>query len=586
MTRIAIIEKKKCNHANCGNFLCMRICPVNRKGDECIFQGPDHKAGIDEKLCIGCGICVKKCPYEAISIINLPEQLKRPPIHCFGKNGFHLFSLPMPLFGKVTGIIGKNGIGKTTAISILSGQLRPNLGRPGHKAELKELVEYFKGTELHNYFEKLDGGKITVAVKPQQVSLIPKHFKGTVEELLKQMDEGGKLKEIAEKLELSAVLKRGVSQVSGGELQRVAIAACVLKKANVYFFDEPSSFLDIKQRIKVSKFIRGLADENTAVVVIEHDLIILDYMTDQIHITFGQPSAYGVVSSLMATKEGINEYLHGFLRKENLRFRPGVISFQDKPPVKQAQGENLVEWDKVSKKLGTFTFDAAPGGLNKKHIVGVLGENGIGKTTFVRLLAGEIAPDKGGVTRKVTIAYKPQYIDTDSEQTVMEFLKEAVSGFANELIHPLELDKLMNEQLRQLSGGELQRVMIAKTLSQKEAELFLLDEPSAYLDVEQRLVASKIISALIDNSGKTALIVDHDLLFLDYLSHDLIVCEGRPAAHGVLKGPFSMESGMNMFLTSLDITMRRDQESRRPRINKPDSRLDREQKGKEKLYYS
>ncbi len=585
MVRIAVLDKKKCAPNNCGDYLCVRVCPINRKGDECISKTPDSKAAIDENLCIGCGICIKKCPFGAINIINLPEELSKPPIHAYGKNGFHLYNLPIPIFGKVVGIIGKNGIGKSTAINILSGQLKPNLGKPEHNTSIQELIEYFKGTELHNYFENLNAGKIKVAVKPQQVSLLPKRFSGTVGELLKKMDETGRMKEVAEKLELTQFLDRKLSQISGGELQRVAIASCSLKKANVFFFDEPTSYLDIKQRVRVSEYIQSLANEQTAVVVIEHDLIILDHMTELVHITFGVPSGYGVISSPMSTREGVNEYLRGFMRKENIRFRPGAITFDDKPPVKLAKGQALVEWQPLKKKLGDFSFSSEPGIIYRKHLVGVLGENGIGKTTFVRILAGEIPTDQGELNASVSVSYKPQYIDSDSKEPVGIFLKHAISTHINELVHPLELDPLLTEPVSSLSGGELQRVMIAKCLSE-EADLYLLDEPSAYLDVEQRLQVSKIISRLIQTTGRTALIVDHDLLFLDYLSEDLIVFEGKPAVSGTLKGPFSMEAGMNLFLGVLGITLRRDLESKRPRINKLDSRLDREQKTTGKLYYA
>jgi len=128
MVRIAIINKEKCSSKECGDFVCKRVCPVNRQGKECIVTSFDHKAQINEELCIGCGICVPKCPFKAIDIINLPESLKYDPIHRFGKNQFALFSLPTPVMGKVVGIIGRNGIGKSTAIKILSGNLKPNFG--------------------------------------------------------------------------------------------------------------------------------------------------------------------------------------------------------------------------------------------------------------------------------------------------------------------------------------------------------------------------------------------------------------------------------------------------------------------------
>ena len=138
--------------------------------------------------------------------------------------------------------------------------------------------------------------------------------------------------------------------------------------------------------------------------------------------------------------------------------------------------------------------------------------------------------------------------------------------------------------MNQLSGGELQRVAIAECLS-KEADLYLLDEPSAYLDVEQRLKVSKIIRDVMELRGTSALVVDHDILFIDYLSNSLIVFDGKPAVKGTVKGPFDMSQGMNMFLGDIDMTFRRDEETKRPRANKSDSIMDRKQKSEGKLYY-
>ncbi len=111
MVRIAVIEKERCNPMGCGGYLCMKLCPVNRMGEECIKVGEDKKPVIDEKLCNGCGICPNRCPFKAISIVNLPEELTKSPIHRYGQNGFHLYNLPIPQFGKVVGILGRNGIG-------------------------------------------------------------------------------------------------------------------------------------------------------------------------------------------------------------------------------------------------------------------------------------------------------------------------------------------------------------------------------------------------------------------------------------------------------------------------------------------
>jgi ATP-binding cassette subfamily E protein 1 len=584
MVRIAVVEKEKCHPDRCGNFLCMRLCPVNRTGIECITEGDDFKAKIDASTCTGCGICPKRCPFGAIHIINLPEALDKTPVHQYGYNDFRLFNLPVPIFGKVLGIIGKNGIGKSTAIKILAGALKANLSDYKKEKNIDDLINFFKGTELQIFFSKLKNREIKISYKPQAVDMIPKQAKGKVIDLLKKVDEKNELDKIIKELELERFLNSKIDEISGGELQRVAIAATVLKKANVYIFDEPSSYLDIKQRIKLSKFIRNLANEETAVIVVEHDLVILDHMADLIQILYGETGAYGVVSGTKTTRAGINVYLSGYLKEENIRFREHEIKFLAKPVKKVRDEEIIISWNNIELTLGSFNLTAPEGKIPRKQVIGILGENGIGKTSFVRILAGELKP-KGQIDEKATIAYKPQYLSTTSNESVQSFLQKAIQDYEVQLIRPLGILHLFEKSLNELSGGELQRVMIAKCLSE-DADLFLLDEPSAYLDIEQRLIVSRLIKERMEQTRKTALVVDHDLLFADYLSDKLIVFKGIPATNGIVEGPFSMEDGMNKFLKNLNITLRRDHETLRPRINKEDSQLDREQKAEGKLYYT
>jgi ATP-binding cassette subfamily E protein 1 len=315
-------------------------------------------------------------------------------------------------------------------------------------------------------------------------------------------------------------------------------------------------------------------------MVIEHDLIILDYLTDMTYIMYGQESVYGVVSQVKTTKAGINIYLSGYLKEENIRFRDKAITFESKTAERKQEHSILTEWESFEEKFGNFSLKADKGEITQNTIVGILGENGIGKTTFVKILAGEIKDHK----LKTKIAYKPQYLEP-SDELVMNILQKAKEKYQNQLITPLKLEQLYERQLNELSGGELQRVAIANCLSQ-DADLFLLDEPSAYLDVEQRLSLSKLIKDILYITGKSALIVDHDLLFIDYLSDNLIVFEGEPAIHGEVKGPFSMEQGMNNLLQDFQITFRRDEENKRPRANKQGSQKDQEQKKSGKLYYT
>ena len=266
MPRIAVVDRERFNPENTG--LMINLCPVNRQGTECITRASDGKIYIDEKTCIGCGICVNRDTEKSIAILNLPEELCSRPVHRHGKNGFCLYNLPAPELGKVVGIIGRNSIGKSTALNILAGMLKPNLGNTESEIKNEEVMEFFRGNESRKFFEILKAGSIKVSYKPQQVDLIPKRVSGKVREVLSKLDEKNILDKVVSELDLERVLENDINNVSGGELQRIAIAACVLKKASIYFFDEPTSFLDIKQRIKVSKFIRSLVNQNTGVMVV------------------------------------------------------------------------------------------------------------------------------------------------------------------------------------------------------------------------------------------------------------------------------------------------------------------------------
>ena len=584
--RIAILNKDRCQPRRCSKE-CEKYCPRVRTGDETIVFEEDGKPFISEELCVGCGICINKCPFKAIMIIGLPEALTEPT-HRYGPNGFALFGLPVPRAGKVTGILGPNGIGKSTSVQILSGALIPNFGQ--EKGNWDTVLEHYAGTALYDYFKAVVDGKVRVSQKPQYVDLIPKAFKGKTSELLGKTDERGILDELVDYLDLKSVVDRKISELSGGELQRVAIAACAAKDAQFYFFDEISPYLDIYQRINVARLIQKISKDR-AVLVIEHDLAILDMLTDVIHIAYGEPAAFGVVTLPKSVRVGINQYLKGYLPEENIRIRPEAIKFEVHPPREDYQLRSMITFNGFSKKFGDgFSLKATGGSLREGEVLGIVGPNGIGKSTFVKVLAGEIKSDEGDPGIEVKISYKPQYIKADIPVSVQDFLRGISKQFGTshyevEISNPLQLDKIYDSLLTELSGGELQRVAIAACLSQ-EADLYILDEPSAHLDVEQRSMATKVLNRFAENNKKTALVVDHDIYMIDMLSQRLMVFEGKPSVYGEAHGPFNMEAGMNKFLKNLGITFRRDEETRRPRVNNLGSRLDREQKESGNYYYS
>jgi ATP-binding cassette subfamily E protein 1 len=584
--RLAVIDRDRCQPRLC-DFQCIKFCPRVRTGDETIVVGEDGKPVISEELCAGCGICVKRCPFDSIIIIGLPEALEEPT-HRYGKNGFALYGLPVPATGKVTGILGPNGIGKSTAINILSGTLKPNLGKGSIGWE--EILDYYAGSTLHEYLGGVSQKKIKTSQKPQYVDMIPKKFKGKVRELLSKTDERGILNELVKKLDIEGIIDRNIEELSGGELQRVALAACIGREADFYFIDEISPYLDIYQRIKSARIIRELA-ETKAVMVVEHDLAILDLLADMVHMAYGTPGGFGVITHPKVVRLGINEYLRGFLREENVRIRTEAIEFEVHAPQISKEVSPLLEFDSFSKKYnGGFELVAQGGSIRKGEVIGIVGPNGIGKSTFVKILAGEIEPDTGKLDMNFKVSYKPQYIKAEETVTVAELLRSITKQFdtsfyQGEILKPLQLDRLLNQQVNDLSGGELQRVAIAACLS-RSADLYILDEPSAHLDVEQRVLATKVIRRFAENNKVTAMVVDHDIYMIDMLSDRLLVFEGQPMVKGDVHGPFNMRDGMNRFLNNIGITFRRDEETKRPRVNKPDSRLDRAQKSEGEFYYN
>jgi len=681
----------------CGNTGCIRIA--------------GKKVIVSE---YACPVCVNRCkqaPGDAVSVVKLPTNLSTNTTHRYGPNTFKLHGLPVPRPGHVLGLLGTNGTGKSTGIKILAGRLKPNLGiysgsteGSGSPPDWSDIVTYYRGSDLQNYFKGVVNDQLKIAMKPQLEARFTRALRGkTVRHHIKIRDERNMMDRYAKDLDLVHLMDRNVEDLSGGELQRFAIACTLCRKADVYMFDEISSFLDVKQRLRCTELIRSLVhDQETSVtewptkknggtndehasskkyvIVVEHDLAILDYMSDFIQCMYGTPGAYGVVTARSRVRNGINQFLAGYIPVDNMRFRDHELTFkvtsmdfvpEDEDIATDADDDEKKKDGKDEKKDGgvlrypnmthtlvrkneegevksSFTLHVKAGTFRDGECIVLLGENGTGKTTFMELLAGRTkeqrgkesaigsydadnydkngksseGPKKGkggkgkknknanpggaldkvdptgeppkpslaalGVSYKIQAGMNPKW--RKFQGTVQDLLEREINRSLSDrlfrllVIKALNVEEIMDLPVKSLSGGEMQRLSITICLG-TPALVYLIDEPSAALDCEQRIIAAKVMKRwVVNHLGRTIFLVEHDFVMAAAMADRVIVYEGIPGVEATACAPSSLADGFNRFLKHLDVTFRKDPINFRPRINKKNGRIDQIQKKSGEYY--
>ncbi|MBY9005279.1 MAG: ribosome biogenesis/translation initiation ATPase RLI [Candidatus Lokiarchaeota archaeon] len=611
MKKTYLVDYDSCNLRFCGRQ-CIKKCPIKisneknkshiKKQDVPIWlQKSTNQIKIKEDRCLKCGICLNVCPANAIYVKNILEEPSNLiPTHKYpvvdGKEGFRLYNLPNLISGKVTGLCGPNGIGKTTVLNIVSGNLKPNFGEyelGQDQTPWQKLIPKFKESEMRNHFLLLSHNDRKIAYKQQVLRILFEKYKDTcVSDILNSENEVSQnfFKKIQKYLDIDAISDRFLEECSGGELQRFSIGSVLIKEADIYIIDEPCTFLDVQKRIKLAQLFhyrcRGFDKERPCpILVVEHDLAILDYISDIIQLFYGIPYQFGIISNPMTTKKGINAYLDGFLKSENIEFRNTKYGFRRSTSGRTwSNAKIFAEYGKISKTFDSFHLDVYPGKIYASEILGIVGENGCGKSTFAKILAGKLKPDDSSKFQGINaiVSYKPQYITQNTSKSVRDFIIEQSQNynFSEErmriLYKPLGVKKLLNESLSKLSGGELQRVYICACLA-KKADLYILDEPSAYLDIEERIHIGQIIRTVTKRNNAVSICIEHDIQIADALIDRLLLFAGKPGVYGKTIGPLLKKEGMNKFLKSIDVSFRRDPKTGRARLNKKGSQLDRNQ---------
>ncbi|MBN2151191.1 MAG: ribosome biogenesis/translation initiation ATPase RLI [Candidatus Lokiarchaeota archaeon] len=617
MKRVYVVDYSLCTIDTCGRP-CIAKCPVNitsktktraRERTEIPIRVKEstNQIIIKSEFCIRCGVCANVCPVKAIHVKNVIEEDRgKGRIHAYateaGGEGFRLYGLPVLVPGRVTGLCGPNGIGKSTVFDILAGLLKPNFGnhaRPGEEVPWGEFVKHVKEAEMRDHFTGLYAGRRRVAYKKQVLNVLFDQFRGkTVQDVLGESAavDAGFFDEVMDELDIHAIAGRHLEQCSGGELQRFAIAQVLVSDAEVYLVDEPCTFLDVKKRIALARLLEaraGGSGEKHPILVVEHDLTVLDYMSDVINLFYGVPHQFGIVTNVQTTKAGINSYLKGFVKTENVEFRDTEITFKRTSGGRRWDNARVfASYGRITKTFEGFKLEIEPGVIFMSEILGVVGENGLGKSTLAKILAGKLPPDPGCsyVPLATSVSYKPQYITREYEGTVKQFITDTSQNFdfsenmLEPLYRPLGVDRLFEKRVDDLSGGELQRVFIVACLAAR-ADLYVLDEPSAYLDVEERLHVSSVIRANTKRSHSTTICIEHDIQIADALADRMLIFAGTPGVHGHTIGPLDKRDGMNAFLKMLDVTFRRDEDTGRARINKKDSQLDKAQRSSGQYFY-
>lgn len=558
--------------------IAVKYDPLNRSGDEGFYVNDKGELNIDEsKVMKSHRIIENKIPNDSIRIVELPSE-SGDLVHQYGRNAFRIYNLPQPRDGEIIGLLGQNGIGKTSALKILSGEIIPNMGSYESDSNLEDSFNMMNDSATVEHLRKVHQEDTHISRKPQIASdySIDKKVNETVN--LDRKDD------LVGNLSITHLMDKNLSTLSGGELQRVLLAAVLENRSDIYIFDEPSSFLDVGQRIKVSDVIKEKTEDDSVTFVVDHDLTFLESICDSVHILYGEPNSYGIVSNPLSTRNGINDYVKGYVSSDDIMIRKDKFEFDIRGSDDKQLEDVVIDYDNFDISVGDFDLQVSEGSVRSSQVIGILGENGLGKTTFAKSLAGKLDTEQNF---EFNVSYKPQYLEVNNKNISVEGYVSQIpdlnGSIPDNIKSKLGIENIMKQRLGDISGGELQRLSIAICIS-READIYVLDEPSAYLDVEKRNRVGQLLSNYSNKTGDPIFVIDHDIFLINTVSDDVMVFSGKSGDYGNASQVMSISKGMNSFLSEMGITLRKDEDTKRPKVNKKGSQLDKKQKSQDQYY--
>ena len=439
--------------------------------------------------------------------------------------------------GDVVGVVGRNGAGKTTLLRILAGTLTADSGRVTHTTQLSI-----------GFLDQIDHTPSNVSVRDLIVAGAPDHVwaanPGT--------------REIVEHLLADVDLDASLDSLSGGERRRAALVKLLLADHDLLILDEPTNHLDVEAIDWLAKHLNDRQAAEVAMLIVSHDRWFLDAVCTQIwEVHDGRIQAYmgGYAAYVLARAERARQAAmiavrrNNLLRKELAWLRRGAPARTSKPKFRldaaaaliadepeprdrlQLQrfaiarlGKDVFDLDRVSVRLGgRMLLDVLSWSIGPGMRIGIVGVNGSGKTTVLRLLHGDVAPDSGRIKRGKTlrIGYLSQDVtELRGTERVLESvdqlrrqarLASGAEASAGSLLEDFGFtgDRLTT-RLDDLSGGERRRLQMLRILLD-EPNVLLLDEPTNDLDIDTLTV----FEDYLDSWPGTLLVASHDRYFLE-----------------------------------------------------------------------